>query len=102
MNIDELKKQESELMQMLDANRASQRLLNTVEFIKKHGFNIGDRVEWMDGKIKRVGVISGVEFMGQTVYYYNALLVNSDGNVGKRVMRLWPRSFETIKLIKTP
>jgi len=99
MNLEQLKQQEKELQYLLSENRNKQRELNKLAFIEKHGISIGDTVEWMDGRTPRKAVIKEVEFSGVNANYYIASLFNSDGKVGKREMRIWSFSFDTLKLI---
>lgn len=99
MNIEQLKQQEKELQDLLSENRNKQRELNRIAFIKKCGVDVGDVIEWIDGRTPRKGVIKDVEFNGVTPSYFIASLFNSDGNVGKREMRIWSFSFDSIKLI---
>ena len=99
MNLEQLKQQEKELTDLLSENRSKQRELNKIAFIQKHGVNVGDTVEWMDGNTPRKGVISEIEFSGTTPNYYKAQLFNSDGKIGKRDMRIWSFSLNSIKLV---
>lgn len=99
MNLEQLKQQEKELTNLLSENRSKQRELSKIAFIQKHGFDVGDAVEWMDGKTPRKGVISEIEFSGTTPNCYKAKLFNSDGKIGKREMRIWSFSFKSIKLV---
>ena len=98
MNLEQLKQQEKELQDLLSENRNKQRELNKLSFIEKHGINIGDTVEWMDGNTPRKGVIKYIEFNGVKPNYYIANLFNSDGKVGKRDVRIWSYSYTTLKL----
>ena len=99
MELEQLKQQEKELTELLSENRNKQKELNKIAFIQKHGIDVGDTVEWMDGNTPRNGVISEIEFSGTTPNYYKAKLFNSDGKVGKRDMRIWSFSFNSIKLV---
>lgn len=98
MNLQELGIQEQELRNLLAENHNKQKELRVQEFIKKHGINIGDTVEWEDLYIKK-GVISKIEFSGNTPRYYHAYLFNADGKVGKREVRIWNNDLKTIKKI---
>ena len=99
MNLEQLKQQEKELTDLLIENRVKQRELNTIAFIQKNGFDVGDIVEWIDGKNQKKGIISEIECTGTIPYYYKAQLFNSDGKVGKRESRIWSYSLNSIKLI---
>lgn len=99
MNLEQLKQQEKELTELLSENRNKQRELNKIAFIQKHGVDVGDIVEWMDGNTPRKGVISEIEFSGTTPNYYKAQLFNSDGKAGKRDARIWSYSLNSIKLV---
>ena len=99
MNLEQLKQQEKELTDLLIENRVKQRELNTIAFIQKNGFDVGDIVEWMDGKNQKKGIISEIECSGTMPNHYKAKLFNSDGNVGKREVRIWSYYLNSIKLI---
>ena len=99
MDLEQLKQQEKELTELLSENRNKQKELNKIAFIQKHGIDVGDTVEWMDGNTPRNGVISEIGFIGTTPNYCNAKLFNSDGKVGKREIRIWSFSFNSIKLV---
>ena len=99
MNLEQLKQQEKELTELLSENRSKQRELNRITFIQKNGFDIGDIVEWMDGKNQKKGIISEIECSGTIPNYYKAQLFNSDGKVGKREAIIWSYSLNSIKLI---
>ena len=100
MEIDKLRQEEQDLLTLLSKNRQRQKELNKVDFVKKYGFDIGDPVEWMDGRTKREGVISRIEFSGVMPSYYHVNLYNSDWKVGKREMRIWSYSVSSMKPIK--
>jgi hypothetical protein len=99
MTTEELIQQEKELMEYLSSNRQKQRELNQIAFMDKHKVYIGDCVEFMDGKTKRTGIISGVEFSGVNPSYYICTLFNTDGKLGKREVRIWHSSMNTLKVI---
>lgn len=99
MDLEQLKQQEKELTELLSENRDKQRELNKIAFIQKHGVDVGDTIEWMDGNTPRKGVVLDIEFSGVTAAYYRALLFNSDGKVGKKEIRIWSFSLKSIKLI---
>ena len=99
MNLDQLKQEEEKLLNLISENRSKQKELNRIEFVKKWGIDIGDTVEWVDGKTIRTGVISKIEYSGVNPYYYWALLFNSDGKLGKREIRLWSWNLDGIKSI---
>jgi len=97
--LDELKEEEKIILKSLLDNRESQKLLLTEEFSKKHGINIGDNVEWMDGRKLKRGVVSKIEYSGHKPNYFWAALFNADGKVGAREMRIWNFQFDSIKKI---
>ena len=99
MTIEQLEKQEKELNNLLSENRRKQRELNKIAFIEKHGIDVGDTVEWMDGNTPRKGVIGEIEFSGVNPNYYKAILFNSDGKLGKRYMRIWSYSVKSLKMV---
>lgn len=99
MNLEQLKQEEEILLNLLSENRSNQKELNRIEYVKQWGVDIGDTVEWLDGKITRTGVISKIEYSGVKPNYYWALLFNSNGKVGKREMRIWSWNLKEIKLI---
>ena len=99
MNLEQLKQEEENLLNLLSENRSKQKELNRIEYVKKWGVDIGDTVEWLDGKTIRTGVISKIEYSGVNPNYYWASLFNSDGKVGKREMRIWSWNLKEIKLI---
>lgn len=102
MELKELEQEEKRLMELLDANRKSQRVIHTQIFLSKYGINIGDTVEFEDGREKVVGVLDRLEYSGVLVNYPMIRLFNSDGKLGKREKRCWWSSFETLKLSANP
>ena len=99
MTLEQLEQQEIELNNLLSENRGKQKELNAIAFIEKHGFNIGDKVEFSSGKNKKTGVISRLEFFGVRTAYYIINLFNSDGRIGKREQRIWNSELSTLKHI---
>ena len=99
MDLKELKQQEQQLLDLLSQNRSKQKKINELIFIEKHGINIGDAVEWIDGRTKRKGIITGIDFTGTTPYYYMATLLNSDNKLGKRVSRIWSGQMSSVVII---
>lgn len=99
MTKQELELQEKELLKLLGENRDAQRDISKNEFVQKHGFYIGDTVEFVDGKKIFRGVISSIDFSGVVAQMYIATLLNSDGKLGKRNTRIWYSAMPTIKLI---
>jgi len=97
MNIEELKIEEQALAKRLNENREMQRTINTAEFVKKWGVDIGDTVEWTEGSGKRSGVISRIESWSTTPSYFHAFLFNADGKLGKREVRIYGNSLKLIK-----
>jgi len=99
MNIEQLKQEENKLLNLLSENRSRQKELSIKSFIEKHGVDIGDVVEWKDGKNVIKGVVSEIECGQVKANYYKALLFNTDGKVGKRCTRIWYYSMDSLKVI---
>ncbi len=99
MRLEELKKQEAELLRELDANRAEQRKINTSQWCKDYGVNIGDAVEFVDGKNTISGQLSRFEYSGTTVKSAMVSEFNKSGEVGKREKRLWFYSLSSLRKI---
>ena len=97
--LEELKQQEKELTNLLVENRGRQRELNRIAFVQEYNADIGDTIEWLDGRTRRKGVIVEIEFSGVTPYYYRVQLFNADGNLGKRITRVWSPSSSQMKII---
>lgn len=89
MDINELKKQEEELKILLAENIQKQRELNSVEFCKENGINVGDIVEWESHGKKIKGIVSGFDYSGKSPWCYLVTLFNENGVLGKRERRLW-------------
>jgi hypothetical protein len=101
MNLEELKKQENELLEQLSDNRTKQREINRDNFLKKHGIKFGDTIEYMFGKIKIVGVVHKLEYSACNVNYLCILKHNSDGKVGKIEKRICTYEMQTLKILKS-
>lgn len=99
MTKEQLIAEEKELLKQLVANRDAQREMNALEFINKNGVNIGDTIEWMDGRNPLKGVVSKIEYSEVRPDHYMAYLLNSDGLIGKREKRIWHFDIKTIKVI---
>ena len=99
MNITELKRQEASLKLELEENHRLQRELSGAEFIKKYGFEIGDKVEWIDGGKTKSGIIDGIDFNLCVASFYFIRIINSDGKPGNRVTRAWPWMLITMKKV---
>lgn len=100
MSLEELVQQEKEIKELLARNQERQKLLNRIAFVEKYGVDIGDTVEWIDGKTPKKGVISKIEYSGVNPSHYIATLFNSGGKLGKRETRIWYYSLESLKLIE--
>lgn len=100
MTIEQLKEEETELTDRLSENRNKQRELYKIDFVEKYGADVGDTIEWMDGKTLKRGVVHNIKFSGVKPSLYEAFLFNADGAVGKRSNRIWFYSLETIKVIE--
>lgn len=100
MNIDELKKQESELMELLSANRSAQKIIYERNFILKHGINVGDKIEWKLGIEKKVGIVVRVNQLHIGSLRYCIRLFKSNGELGKREFEIWRHELPSIKIIE--
>lgn len=100
MNLEALRQEEQQLMDLLTENRNKQREINKAAFIQKHGVDIGDLVEWHSSKGAKRGVISKIEFSGLNPSYYYAFIVNADGKVCKREVRIWSFEMYQFQVIK--
>lgn len=98
MNIKELKEEEESLVNLLTANRDKQRKINIAAFVAKYGANIGDTVEYTQGKTLR-GVVSNIKCIGVTANYYLVKLLNSNGKMGKIEKTIWYSSLPSLKII---
>jgi len=102
MTIEQLQAEEKELLKLIQINKQKQCEINKIKFIKEHGVNIGDTVEYsskMDGQIDKRGVISGIEFNNTTPYFYLVNLFNAKGKLSERSTRIWSFCFDSIKVI---
>ena len=100
--IETLKTEEAHLESLLYENRQKQKALNTEEFIKKHGINIGDRISWESMNKQLEGVVWYIEYTypnDTRPAYYHALLINSNGMTGRRDYRIWDHELKTVKII---
>ena len=98
MTTEELIHEEKVLLENLSKNRAEQRAINKAEYLKKHSVNIGDTVDWMDGKPMKV-VITRVEYSGVNPSCLFATLFKSDGTLGIRETRIWWHSINSLKKV---
>ena len=101
MTLKELEQEEQSLLNMLSENREKQKELHRIEFVKKFGIDIGDTVEWTEGQSLKTGVISKIEYGGVRPYFFHAYLLNADGKVGKREVRIWSSFLHRIKKVTT-
>lgn len=99
MNIQELIKEEQDLRNRLLKNIENQKELNLFDFVKKHGVNIGDTIEFHNGRMKVKAVISSIEFSGCFPSYYRANLFNTNGTISKKDTRIWNSEVASIKLL---
>lgn len=99
MNIEQLKKEEAELLELLQENRRKQRQLSVIEFTNNHGVNIGDVIEWMDGKTQKIGTVTKFIYSGSNVDKIHCLLHNKNGKPGLRESKLWSWNIKTMRVI---
>jgi hypothetical protein len=99
MTQEELKTQEKELLNLLSENRSKQRELSRIAFVEKHGYDIGDTIECMDGRTTRIGKIDSYTFYGTDIEGFKVTLFKSDGKLGTRQTRILSYLIHTIKLI---
>jgi len=97
--IEELIKEEKDLLDKLSQNRSLQEGYNTILFCQKYGIRIGDTISFKERNKLVIGVIDHFKYSGVTVSYPIVRLFNQDGKVGKREARCWYSSLETIKVI---
>lgn len=93
MTLEQLIKQEKELVARLSENRAMQRELNMRTFVReineKYGLSIGEEVEWKMGDKVMRGILSNIVLDSSgRLSYYVVRLFNSDGRVGKRTTKI--------------
>lgn len=101
MNLSELKKQEEEIMAMLEDNLQKQRAINRKAFMELHqGIDVGDIIEYGGGRTgtRRAVVVFFVnEKYGPVSYVVSNF--NKDGNISQVKKRLWYWDLKTLKLI---
>lgn len=100
MNLEALRQEEQQLMDLLTENRNKQREINKAAFVQKHGADIGDLVEWHSSKGARRGIISKIEFSNLNPSYYHAFIANANGKFGKREVRIWSFEMDQFQVIK--
>ena len=91
MTIEQLKKEQSELEDMLLQNRQQQNELIRSEFTKKYGIKIGDTVKFFS-KCHRVGIVKFLCIENR--YSVTSINIESDGT------DYYMRCFEKIKVIQ--
>lgn len=99
MNIQELLQQEKELNLQLQENKRSQREIYTKEFIEKHGFDIGDTIEWKEYNGIKKGVVSSFTYSENKPWNVIVNLFKKDGSVGERQSRIWMSDLKSIKVL---
>jgi hypothetical protein len=99
--IEKLIDEEKELLQKISENKKAQREYYTDLFCKKYKIKIGDTIKFKDGRKLVTGVIDRFEYYysGVNPVYIIVLLFNKDGKLGKREMRCWHSSLETIEVV---
>lgn len=97
VGMEELKKEEIKLKKMLSENIEKQKQLKIKSFFEKHGFDIGDSVEWEKGNKMVAGVITGFELKTGSVMPL-VKRANSKGQLLKREEIIWPWTLKTMKL----
>lgn len=97
MSLDELKEDEARIRKELAENIRQQNLLKEILLIEKYGINVGDTVQYQDGKKVVKGVISKVKTSYSLAYYFVGLF-NSNGQVGKRETQILnPKKLQRIE-----
>jgi len=100
MKIEQLEQEEKRILAELQVNRSQQQRLHTDVFIQKYGINVGAIVEWVDGKTKRKGKVFKLEYSGVKPCYIWCNIFNSDGQPGKREMKIWNYSMSSLVVIE--
>lgn len=98
MTLQELKQEQAKLKELLSDNAKKQNAIIAKDFSEKWGYNVGDTIEWIDGRKSYIGVIIRIE-VAYSYAHYVANVFTKSGEVGKREARIWANSLETIKLI---
>ncbi len=88
MKITELEKEERELRIRLDANVKQQKELRKEQFLASLEVKLLDKVQFIDGMKYKKGVFTRVDCTYSTPYCM-VTLFNSNGKLGKRVMRVY-------------
>jgi hypothetical protein len=102
MKIEELKSEETNLLNLLKENRDKQREIYTTEYEESLSVGIGYKLEWMGGNTKRTGIVDRYEYAGVKPNYMICTLFNSDGKIGKRETRIWGSELKSIKVLDKP
>lgn len=84
MTLQELKAQEAELNALLKENHDKQLEINIKLFIEKHGFEIGDTIEYADGGKTKQAIIAYLEKdrYSPNIGYYYVYPILKDGTAG--------------------
>jgi hypothetical protein len=97
-SLPELQQEEKNLLALLSANRLKQKEINTEAFCKKLGVNIGDTIQFQDGRQTLMGVFTKIDYYQYTPNRIIATLFNSDGKLGKRERIVW--NAESVKKLE--
>lgn len=98
MTLEELIEEEKKLLALLNQNKEKQKAFFCEEFSKKMGFTVGDTIQWKDGKIFK-GVVTKFEFVGTKPKDVFAQLIKSNGELGKKEVKVWISFSKNIKKI---
>lgn len=99
MTLEQLKEEEKKLKKLLSINHEKQKEINTDEFVKKHGANIGDVIQWEESKNIKIAKIIGIDYTGCNPYSYVVSFFNKDGSLSKNKNRLGFWLVDCIKVI---
>ena len=95
MTLQELQQEAQSLREKLSENLRKQTEITIQDFILLHGFNVGDKVTWQDGKKVKIGIITGVKHLFG--FYYIGSELKKDGTLSARTILIYDP--KTIKLI---
>jgi len=82
MTLQELQQEAQSLREKLSENLRKQTKVRIQDFILLHGFNVGDKVTWKDGRKVKHGIIAGVKHLFGV--FYTGYELKKDGTPSAR------------------
>lgn len=101
MGLELLELEEKDLRERLSVNLSAQREIKTEKFLKKYGIQIGDIIEFMDGRTKKTGVFNRIIYNLTEPVNIVIRLLKKDGTEGKMEVSPWVCHLDMLRLVRS-